>query len=86
MDRGAWQAAVHGVAKSQTLLSTVHVVKQITNKVTRQATDRENIFEVNLKELVSRNFSAFQDNFTVAKLWRTPNGFSLMYTYQTFAR
>ena len=28
MDRGAWQATVHGVAKSQTQLSDVHIHKK----------------------------------------------------------
>ena len=27
MDRGAWQATVHGVAKSQTRLSDFHIIK-----------------------------------------------------------
>ena len=33
MDRGAWQATVHGVAKSQTRLSTHAVVKIFTENI-----------------------------------------------------
>ena len=36
MDRGAWRAAVHGVAESRTLLSTEHTQPpQRTNPVVR---------------------------------------------------
>ena len=34
MDRGAWQATVHGVAKSQKQLSDFHTMKTIINEIT----------------------------------------------------
>ena len=53
MDRGAWRATVHGVTKSQTLLSTAqHKAEQNTLKIKKASPSLNWIIPVNTGSII----------------------------------
>ena len=55
MDRGAWQATVHGVAKSQTQLSNFHFRRILLEPRPKQGTKPDKVLAKNEKKYKMSN-------------------------------